>query len=485
MKFSRALSLLVAPLIVMGIQIGTLSTAHAAGDADLGLSTGMYASNSAYSVNIYNTGTDDVIQVVLDVTPTNFLIDESYVSVVMSGITHGSNFGSWDSNTSTWSGLLKPSDSITIIFHGDETVPLGSNVSFSSEIVSSLLVGSIPNVDPNTGNDVSNINYTTTQPSDLNISTRLKTTVVITPTTELVYEVTISNDGPGEHIDNGFFQMNYILPEGATFINTTDPDTGDVLDVTGCFSVGPVENLGIPALNTYQYTGEAIVCTLHSTSNLPVGSTYKIEFNLTAGAIFAGGNAEVMALLMGNDLDTYSVVRALSFNEDPTANQNGNFVYLSYDPSALAATASLCPGQPETSIDGTACFRISFNKDIVEETFGIDDIIVSGSGTPSSLTKIADNVWELRISGITLGSSSSISLQTSSILDYSAVESGTSVLGINTIRYEVDGEVNSASGTLAETGANLSLALIAMLLLISGLTISLLLKKDKAKSSFN
>ena len=486
-KFWKSTSLLLTPLMVIGLQVGTLGAAQAAGNADLRLDTRMNFSDSALQVEVKNEGTDDVVEFELSHTLSNYSFNDAYVMVAFSEPYNGSDIGSYDLNTNTWTGTLKQDDKIVIIIEGEVSGPVGSSVSIDSSIDSSQLAGPVANIDPNDSNDSSSVSFTSKEKADANVSTRLKTTGAITPTTNVTYEATVSSDGPGALVYNGFFILAFIMPEDSTFVNAADTDPTDDLSLIGCDLVGPIANLGFQALATFEYTGDVVACSLSHSVDLEPGSEFKFDLNMTAGQTFAEGNGEVIVVVETNDVDTLSIFRALAKNTDPLSENNGNFLYLSYDPSVLAATASLCPGQPEVSSDGTGCFRISFNKDIVESTFGIDDFAVTGSGTVSSLLKIGPNVWEVRITGIESGKAATITLLTNDILDFSAVESRTSVLGINTIRFESGapvgtGNVNSANGTLANTGSNTTLALNAFALLLAGFALMLSSRKKKIVS---
>ncbi len=116
----------------------------------------------------------------------------------------------------------------------------------------------------------------------------------------------------------------------------------------------------------------------------------------------------------------------------------------------------------------------------------MDDIVVTGSGTASSLTKVGDNLWELRIVNIGLGQTANISLNTGGIIDLSAVQSAARVLGITAIRYEIavaqdttSDTLRSASGTLAETGTSSSNMLTALTLMFTGFALLLTSKYRK------
>src|SRR5690606_9524818 len=106
-------------------------------------------------------------------------------------------------------------------------------------------------------------------------------------------------------------------------------------------------------------------------------------------------------------------------------------------PSDLQMIVNRCPGQGETTSDGTGCFRVSFNKVIWGPSFDEDDLILDGGGSISSFTQIDNNLWEVQVSGILPGATLTLLLGADSVQDYSAVLNSTAVLGVNTIRYEL------------------------------------------------
>lgn len=483
-KLWKTASLLLTPILVLGLQFGNIGLAHAAGNAELSISSDIQYSNTGFYISIYNSQDSDTIsEFTINNIATNATLEDGFIDAVP---LQGADPGSFNTATNTWTGSLEPGDTISILYKIHVTTPVGSTVSITSNIVSSKLVGGAVNVDTTLSNDTATSSFIETLHSDLNVSTRLKTTGTILETTDVTYEVTIENAGLGEYVDKGFFYLVFIMPEDSTFVSMTDTNLSDEVEVNQCNNIGPIENLGFVALNSYSYTGNLMLCPLGTTANLPSGTNYKFEFTMTAGPVFAAGNASVLVLGQGNDVDTLKIWRALAFQTDPFADDTGNFVFLSYDPSELSATSSLCPGQSAISNDGNGCFSISFNKDIYDESFGLDDIVVTGSGTASSLTKVGDNLWELRIVNIGLGQTANISLNTGGIIDLSAVQSAARVLGITAIRYEIavaqdttSDTLRSASGTLAETGTSSSNMLTALTLMFTGFALLLTSKYRK------
>ena len=502
-KMLKATSILLTPILVLSLQLGTFAPANAdpIGFTNLSIQGSIFFSNTTYEAEVCNQGTDEVTKFVLSHTFVNFPLSESLIDVANSNIRGGSTIGAYDPNTDTWSGSLLQSDCIRIMYHG--TPAPGSNVSLDSSIASSELTAGAINNDPDNSNDIAdNISFVKDENSDLDIETRLLTQGTISPTTTIEYEATIKSIGPGAYVDNGFFILAFIMPPDASFIGVTDVNTGDVVDVQGnCNNMGPIANLGFSALSSY--TGDVVACFLSANSDLPAGSEYKFNLSLTAGDSFANGDAEVIAIIEGNDIDTYEIFKSLALGTNPLALNTGNFKYLAYDPSVLKATSSLCPGQGETTSDGTGCFRISFNKDIYEPSFGLEDIVITGSGTPSSLTKVdgEEGVWEVRITGITSGTASTISLNLGGILDYNSIGSQAKVLGINTIRFAdtpaptPSGETGSvagttpgktsANGTLAVTGYSSSDFYASLTLILMGLVLVGISKRRFAKQAKN
>lgn len=483
-KSVKAISILLTPVLVLALQVGSFSAAHALGNADLSVSTSVNFSDTTLEVRVCNNGPEEVTKFVLNNTLVNFPVNEALVSVATSDTSHGSTLGTFDEDSSTWTGNLLKDDCIHIMFNSN--VAAGQNVSLDSTIVSSELTGAVPNVDPNSSNDVANTtSFVKGENSNLDIQSRLLTQGAISPETVANYELTLKNSGPGAYVDNGFFLVGFVMPTDATFTDMTVTQGSDVLTVTACQVLGPIANLGFSSLS--EYSGNVVACFLQASSDLPVNSTYKFNISMTAGDSFSNGDAKVIAIAEGNDADTYKLFSSIATGADPFNYNTGNFTSLAYDPSQLNATASLCPGQLEVSSDGTGCFRFTFNKAIYENSFGLDDIIVSGSGSATSLTKISDGVWEIKVSGITKNTTATISLNLGGILDYSSIGIQTKVLGIDTIRYAESAPVvnsdssvpttptanaqgtNSASGVLSSTGTNVDLNFPMFLILIGGL----------------
>ena len=464
-KYKSLLSIALVALMAIGIQVATLSAANAATNTDLSIDGRRTFANHAIDIDVCNEGSTAVKEIVLDIDSTNFVFNDSFFNVPE---TNASNRGSYDVDTSTWTGLLDAGQCFKLIISGNETASLGDSVTTSISIASS-----IHNVDDAINNDTDNSND---------------------PITFDPYTISLSNIGQGTYINTNSFQYIFVLPEGSAFVSIADNDPGDLLNASSgnCFNYGRM-NIEVPIPGADYFTGRQIVIcslSLSSGTELPADdSIYSFNVIITAGTGLASGTADVMGLFQGNDTGTMkyqnTVMNGIQLIDTFDSDPNDNIAFLSYDPSALNATASLCPGQSEISTDGTGCFRISFNKDIFEPSFDVTDIEVSGSGIVDTLIKVSDNLWEVRVKNIELNKTATISLLLGGIVDYNAVQSDTQVLGINAIRYAVEDSPvntgnaqannainNSASGTLAATGNNGSTSIYAISLILIGFAIT-------------
>ena len=381
--------------------------------------------------------------------------------------------------------MLDGGQCFILIITIDETGNLGEQVTTTTSIVSSIHdVDDVVNVDTNTGNDSETLDpYTIALLPDIKTETRLLTSGAISATDNVEYQIDLSNIGQGTYFDENSFQYIFVLPEGSSFVSVADGEPGDLLNATSgnCVNYGRMGiEVPVPGAD-YFYGRQIVLCSLTLTSGneLPVGNAvYSFKVTLLAGADLAAGNANVMGLFQGNDAGTldyqFKVMTGIQLIDTIVSEPNDNIVFLSYDPTALNATASLCPGQPAVSTDGTGCFRISFNKEIYEPFFDVTDIQITGSGSVDTLFKLGNNLWEVRIKNIEPNKTATISLLLGGIVDYSAVESQTQVLGINAIRYAVDAAPvasNSASGALANTGSETTSASFAFGMLLVGLSL--------------
>ncbi len=477
--------MLIVALCVLGIQLGSVTAAHADTDADLRISVSTSMANTAIQVSVCNYGPSDVTQFVLDVDTTNFDVYEARNAAFGSNSPrpeNGGDRGTFDIGTMTWNGYLEyeagDNDTyfercIYIGFAGHSTGDVGTPVTITASIVSSELSDTSVNVDPVSENDSANAEpFTAHLDPDISVDTRLKTSGEITASSNVAFEVKLTNVGEGVYYDDGYAMLAFIIPDGATLNSVTDADGSDALSIIDgdpdadpgkvCASPGRVEdlvaNLGMASLAGY--SGLVVVCMFEISEEWVPGTSYKIDINITAGATFAAGTAEVVGFFEGNDQDTLGLQLLLIDESDIFAAGNNNIIHLAYDPESLQATSNRCPGQGETTSDGTGCFRITFNKKIYVESFDEGDIDLGGKGIISGFDQIDDYTWEIHVAQIPLNETVTFLLDLDGLIqDYSAVIITTQVLGVNTIRYEVastqPGSTSgstSATGTLSATG---------------------------------
>ena len=496
--------------LVIAIQVVSMPFANAvdnitpqgtSGDLSIFVESG--ANERMFGATVCNNGTDDISAFTLNVQFTNYSLT---LAQALPGGFASSNVldsGSFDQNSSVWTGTLKGSDSrallpptldlpdpvntpqcVSVGYLGKVTGNLGETIVVTASITSSTLGDSTPNVDPDNSND--SFTYTTqpiTPDPNLVLETRLLTTGTITNGTPVAYELTIKNIGAGTYTLSGQNPIGiyFIVPSGATYSGVTDIDPGDHLNIDpgDCGFVANVNGY-LPAFTGYD--ADLAGCQFTTTTGtIEPGESFKLQFNMIANGPFSDGSTKVMAILSGNDVDSL-LLQVDVFNPatNPLNIVNDNFVLLGFDSTPLTATVNRCSGVGEVIKTNDACFTITFNKPIVEEDFTIDDIKVSGSGTIYSFQKTGTNEWTIRINGMKSGDVISITLEDKRVQDYySAIQNGTQVLGINTVRYEAEAGSAAATGTLANTGAKNSEKLfqISLILMIFGLAIKIASKK--------
>lgn len=462
--YPKIIAVLTIALCVLGLQFGSLTAAHADTDADLSVHSVMGFNNGGVNTQVCNNGPSKVKSIVFQADLTNYVIDEMFVSPFGDPVEDN---GSFDLNTMTWTGLVGPTSQencFALEAIGHTTVGIGETSAVTISIVSSVLEDDSPNVDPSSSNDVSVIApFTIAAAPDLNLTTRLATTGAIQADSAVTYEATIQNVGEGAYVDDGFFMLAFLMPEGSTLETATDGNVSDDLEILSTQEGPSIASLGLTALSSY--TGHVALISLHATNPLPPGGSYPLNINIVAGANFAAGDAEVIGLIEGNDADTLYLLKSVADGSNPLNDGIDNVIHLAYDPEALQGTVDRCPGQGETTTDGTGCFRITFNKLIYAPSFTDDVIDLGGNGEVDSLTRLDDYTWEIHVKNITPNSTLQLLLDLNAIQDLSAVQNTTQVLGINTIRYDVapsssgggstsgsSSGSTSASGTLATTG---------------------------------
>ncbi len=511
-KFKKSFALAFMSILIVAMQLGTLSSANAA-DATLYVSGGTSFNNQAYSFNTCNNGAVDIVSFSFDLQATNFETDDLYVPPFDTPPSDGP--GTISGNT--WTGVLGADpdgpggangECVNISAFGHVTGNLGDVVTATLTITSSTQADSTVTDHLTNGSDVDRWiydPYTIVTLPDIEAKAHLSTTGTITATSEVEYQIDVRNIGEGNYVHNDFFIFAFTLPEGATFVSATDLATGteaDALVLSSC-SGGIYLGVDVDFPGLENFVGrEVVVCELDVTGNiLPPSTTtiYPFSIKIVAGTGIASGDTSVIGILEGNDSDTGEMFGTISRGEDILAFMNSfdnnNVFELDYDPQVLQMTAATCPGQSNVTADGSGCFRVSFNKQVYEPSFTIGALLLDGSGSISSLTKIGDNEWEVIVTGISPNSTSTLQLKPNTVQDYSAVLGNTQVLGENTIRYAPNAPtttaatssgqaagVNSANGVLATTGSNSSDYLIAMMILIAGLTLNVIAQRKRAKA---
>ena len=443
---------------IFAAQVGTLTSAFAAdAPTDLSITVEKMGNWNVFAYRVCNNGPTDVIAFTVENTFTNFSVTQ-YQNVIFAETT--ANSSNIDLNTGDWTGQMTSGQCVEVFVLGNVTGSIGQNLDMTSTITSATLSDSTENVDTNIGDETATTPASSIiEQADLAMETRLLTEGTITSGMTVRYELQVKNIGVGDYTTIDAFnfgqpQIYVLMPAGASFVNLIDSNTGDILDIDSCFPVGNIED----QLPGSGYTGVIQGCQLAINSGdiLPSGSSYKFELQVLTTAGFVSGDTEVFGISIGNDENTILYFARLSLGEDFLATPINNIFRLTFDDTSLVPTINPCAGQGAVVSTSSACFTISFNKSIFGDSFTIDDLVLTGTGTIDSLTRVGANEWTVVISGLQLGSQVTLTLSEAAIQDLSAIYNGTQVLGINTIRYgettSTTPKANSASGTLANTG---------------------------------
>lgn len=468
--------LFASMLVILPVQIATLSSASAApGSADINVNTYNAYLGGVYGANICNNGDETVSSLDIDFSATNYALDVFNLMTGPGSGTTATDEGTLNETSGVWSGSMENGQCLNVVAFGGITGAVGQSATVTFSVSSSTLIGSIDNIDDPSGNNSSTSGPNIIQElPDMALSTRLTTPGVITEGKELNYETTISNVGAGSSPAGHSLSLAFIVPSDAAYVSVTDGSLSDAVSISadpGCFPWGPPSNAGTGLSG---YSGVVVVCILDVNQDLLPGFTTKFNFKMIASGAFASGNATVFGFLSGEDSDSLKNQVGLlkGLNTFETYSDMNNLVRLQYDPNALTATASLCPGQSEITTDGTGCFRVTFNKLIYEESFGADDIDLGGVGDLDSLVQLNSYTWEIRIKNIKPGATLTLQFKLNQIQDFNAVFNETQVLGINTIRYLNDAD------QLPETGSDSNDWLTGAYFILVGL---ILLKASQRK----
>ena len=399
-----------------------------------------------------------------------------------------------DAKQFEWNGELRPGETLTLLPRGIVSGSAGDSASLSWNILSSKLEGDVDNIDEITENDVSTINFEVIATGDLAIETRLVTTGDIEVGDNVTYEIYVKNI-----ISPGVLESNpglyYVLPEGSSFVSIVDLDENDGITASGCMPL-PVQYLP----PDFAYTGIVMQCGLQAASGvIPGNSSFPFALTMTASEGFSNGTAEVLGVVLANsgmELDSLAFIQSITTGGNAFDLDVNNIMRLSYDPDELVVTINRCDGIGEVVASDDACFTIEFNKDIYEPSFTVDDILLSPSGNVYSFVKDSNRKWTIRVNGLAAGQTLVVNVEPESVQDYSAVLNGTQVLGVNTVRYELNNNQGSntnnsgnsanqttANGTLARTGTTTSgYVSYAIALMLIGLVLTVASKTRASRS---
>lgn len=479
-------------VMIMSMQMGMSTTSFAApGSADLSV-VNMWSGylGRAQVIDVCNAGDETVFAFNVSMTAPNFIADKSFAIQPQNQAIVPSNKGSINFATGDWTGALASQQCVSIAFVGEPNGPEGEAIAPSYEVTQGTLLNGVPNIDPNLNNNT--VTGTTTNivanVPDLKIEQRVLTEGAINVGDAVEYEMTVSNIGAGAQPTTSTIALVFVVPPEVNFVDVeelTGPNgEANPLSLQGCIDGGPTSNVG-PGLANYE--GSLRICFLDPDGDFVSGSSGKFKFVMQAAAGFGPG-VKVVSLVSGDDTDSLQQQVDIADGLDPLVNGSNNSTDLIYDPSELTVTIARCAGQGATTTNGTGCFTVTFNKDIYADSFTQDVVVLTGGGVVSGFTQISSKVWKVDVTGITPGSTLTLTLTPAAVQDLSAVKNGVQVLGENTIRFALDevatttpqgsaAATNSANGTLAATGLSSNLSLLALALMLLGYSILLANKR--------
>lgn len=486
-------------LVITSIALSTLMWATPVsadpidGTSDLDiLTTGLY-SDREYVMQVCNWGTDSIGYVTLETTFDGFTPTSASIEVSINPDEYTpTNYGTYDFDTSMWTGQLDGGQCVVIKFFGNITVSNGETVTFTAKILSSALITSAINIDPNASNDEKEyVSNPIDEPSDMSVSTRLLTQGSIGPNSPISYEVTLTNVGLGKYyFAEGLPLGTYIvMPDGATLDTADDATPDDDVVPGGCSLI--LNDIAVMGPGVAAYAGSPLYgCFFNSTSPILPGQSTKFIINLTTGNGFTSGQTTIAGAISGNDQGSKEVSQMLSDSIDPFTSGHSHMMALTYNSEDLQVTINRCNGFGEVVTTNDACFTVSFSKPIHAPSFTVDDLVLSGGGNVYSFVQDSATQWTVRINGMTLGGTLTLALGENSVVDLSAINNDVNVLGVNTIRYETptqqsdnsnnNANQTTAAGTLANTGSStLVYSVIAISLLFVGAVLVLVTKNKK------
>jgi|GEM_PF-5175962 len=483
MKLRKILVLAITAIIsVQVLLVGAASAQGVStqeGASDLSIAIVPTAAERGFAAVFCNAGTDTLTEVVLDIDTTTMTIRE--VLALPSGFagTNATSTLGFDALTGIWEGELEQSQCAALGILIAPNVAVGQTMQLDVAIIGSTTDLNEENIDSNSSND--SASYTTgpvVLDPDLIIESRLLTEGEITNGSTVSYEITISNIGQGNYIEDISqpIGMYFVLPTGATLDEVVDLNTNDILGLddpqTDCGSF-PIPLEQFPGLASY--SGDIAGCAFDlDGGTIPPGATFKFEVKFITAGSYIPGTSKVLATIFGNDADSLFFQAAAGIGIDPGTLDVNNIIYLVYDDGDLTPTINRCPGTNQVTYINDACFKINFNKEIYGDSFTIDDLVLNGGGNIYSFTQTAPNEWTVRINDLPAGKLVSLSIAKGGVIDLSAVSNGVSVLGENAVRFEVeaqDSTNNQVQGELPATGSNTDLTIYALLLIAIGLVL--------------
>ena len=500
----------VSIMLISFTSFGAQSASAADAPTDLSVNVFTVADQQLYAMSICNTGSTTVKSITTTLDFTNFETLRGVSLPAGFGGVSASDSGSFDLDSKVWTGTLDGGQCIALGLSGNITAPIGDTVSLTASIVSSVLSDDSVNIDPDNSNDT---NTFTSNPEPLRpvleITPRLLTQGVISTGDEVQYEITYANIGAGDYVNSASNQLPlglyFIMPTGSSLTSVTDDDLGDDISIPsgGCSEVGSTSLIG-PGLDN-NYPGVVAGCSFDDSSILVSGQSITFTVTFNAGASYTSGATGVWAIAIGNDPTGLIFQIDAATGVDVFATPRPSVKHLIFDADALNVIINRCPGQGETTLDGTGCFRVTFSKLIFAPSFTQDDMVLIGNGNITGFTQVDDYSWDVTVAGIAKGSTLKLSMDAAKVNDYSAIQNQVQVLGENTIRFvdeqadnnggvnqtgqpgQIDGDgsvVNSAQGTLANTGKNIDVFTPAMLL-IFGLSLLMFTNDKKRKELLN
>ena len=434
-------------------------------DSGFRLSDGRFISTSESGFDVVNQGSENITSIQFSADLTNFTLTAVTVDT-----------GSIDANTLIWTGSLNPSSSMQIQFEGFIAGDIDQIMSVRFDAVSSTLIGDVENEEDTSDNFVHQ-DFTIIEAIDLNLESRLLTTGEKNVGDTISYELTVSNVGNLSFTGAHGLMLFFVVPNGSEYINITDLDTGDGYSTSPCYDMDDDSTDMFPGLAAYH--ARVILCGFSGDSYefLPGAST-RVQIDFVLSQEYISGQSVVRGLLDAEGEDDSAFIRAIVEGGNPTdpfTLDNNNAITLAFSNDPLLATINRCNGYAAEVSTDEACFTVTFNKTIYAPSFTQSDLVLEGNGSIFAFEQINSNQWQVKINGMTFGTTLKLRLDTDAVVDYS-VHNSAQVLGENVIRFgpasagndtsndtaNENGRLsgakpaNSASGTLAETGSSTS-----------------------------